>query len=241
MEAAVYVRMAAHEAEHWWFRGRRAVIARLIARLGLPPGARILETGCGTGGNLAMLAGFGRVDAVEFDAAARGMAAAKSGAEIGFCELPGTIEAPDGAYDLVTLLDVLEHVEADVASLRALAKKLAPGGRILVTVPCGPWLWSAHDVVHHHKRRYRRAELLAAIAAAGLVVEASGRFNTLLWPLAAVIRVIKKGLGRDSSDDAMPGRGLNGVLAAVFGFERHLVGRVPMPVGLSLYAVARPA
>lgn len=237
MDAAVYRRMAVQEADHWWFRGRRAVIARLIGGMGLPGGARILETGCGTGGNLAMLARFGRVDAVEYDLAAREMAAAKSGAKIGFCELPDRIDAPDGAYDLVTLLDVLEHVEADVASLRALAAKLAPGGRILVTVPSGPWLWSAHDVAHHHKRRYTRASLRAAIGEAGLECRLIGHFNALLYPVAVAMRLAKRGLRRGGSDDAMPGRRLNRALGAVFGFERRLVGRLPMPFGLSIFAV----
>ncbi len=237
MEPSVYRRMAEHEADHWWFRGRRAVISRLIGRMGLPENARILETGCGTGGNLAMLSEFGTVDAVEYDATAREMAAEKSGAQIGFCELPHRIEAPDGAYDLVTLLDVLEHVAQDEDSLRALEAKLAPGGRILITVPCGPWLWSAHDRVHHHKRRYTRASLRATIAAAGLRATDVGNFNSLLYPVAVGQRMVKRALGKDSSDDHMPGRALNAALAGVFGLERHLVGRVPLWFGLSLYAV----
>jgi SAM-dependent methyltransferase len=240
MEAAVYQRMAADEDAHWWFRGRRAFLERLLGTLDLPSGpSRVLEVGCGTGGNLALLRQFGRLDAVEFDSAARTIAQGKSGFPIGFCELPSRIDAAEGCYDLIALLDVLEHVEDDVGSLKAVAAKAKAGGYILITVPAHPWLWSAHDVVHHHKRRYTRRTLKRTIAEAGLSLASIGAFNMLLLPAALAQRAAKRMLGDRSADDRMPSAQLNSLLTWIFTIERHFAGRVPMPIGLSLFAVVR--
>lgn len=239
MEAVVYQRMAADEDSHWWFRGRRAFLEKLLSSLDLPQSARLLEVGCGTGGNLALLRQFGCLDAVEFDPSARATAQAKAGIAIGFCELPFRIDAAEGSYDLVALLDVLEHIEDDVGSLKAVAAKARDDGRILLTVPAHPWLWSAHDDVHHHKRRYTRRSLKRAIAQAGLSLDAIGAFNTLLLPAALAQRAAKRLLANTSADDRIPPAPLNAVLTRIFMLERHFLGRVPLPIGLSLYAVAR--
>jgi SAM-dependent methyltransferase len=239
MERAVYRRLAEQEDEHWWFAGRRRIVERLIARH-LPPVERpaLLDVGCGTGGNLALLMRFGKVAATEYDAQARQAASEKSGLPVGVCELPGRIDAPDAAFDLVLLLDVLEHVEDDVAALAAAKQKLGPGGRLLLTVPALPFLWSGHDEAHHHFRRYTRRSAHRAAQAAGLRVVASGYFCTLLFPIVLGARLAKRALGRRDADDRMPGPAANAVLRAVFAAERHAVGRVPMPIGSSLYLVA---
>ena len=135
------------------------------------------------------------------------------------------MELADGRYDMIVLLDVLEHIEDDVGSLRVLRRKLAPGGRMVLTVPAAPWLWSAHDVAHHHKRRYTAATLRAAFAAGGLRVRHISHFNTLLYPLVAAARIIGRITGREGSDDAMPPAPLNGLLEHVFAAERHWVTR----------------
>jgi len=239
MEAVVYQRMAAFEESHWWFRGRRAIVERLLRSLDLPPDARLLEVGCGTGGNLALLQHFGRVDAVEFDQEARQIAERKGGIPIGYCELPSHVEAEDAQYDLVALLDVLEHIGDDIDALRTVGRKMKPGGRLLLTVPAYPWLWSSHDEAHHHKRRYTRQSLSTAIEQSGLRVDRIGAFNTILFPLALAHRLSNRLLGIKSVDDDMPGPVMNRVLGNIFLLERHVIGRVPMPAGLSLFAVAR--
>ncbi|MFK7944645.1 MAG: class I SAM-dependent methyltransferase [Paracoccaceae bacterium] len=238
MDRAVYARMGAAEAEHWWFRGRRAVLETLIARnCALPANARLLEAGCGTGGNLAMLARHGQLDAFEYDADARQEAASKGIVQIAAGALPDDVTAADGVYDLIALFDVLEHIEEDRASLMTLGTKLASKGHMLISVPAMPWLWSRHDEIHHHKRRYTKGSLRAVIAEAGLTVEAIGYFNTLLFPLAVAQRMVQRLTGHEAPADAIPAPWLNSALGAIFRAERHLVGRLPMPAGLSLYAI----
>jgi SAM-dependent methyltransferase len=239
MERAVYDRMARNEATHWWFAGRRTLIECLIRQLHLPgAAARILEVGCGTGGNLPLLKTLGQVEAVECDAEARRIAELNTGVRIAQGELPDQISPPCDVYDLVVLLDVLEHVDEDVRSLATLARALRPEGRILITVPALPWLWSAHDEAHHHKRRYTAASLGRTIDGAGLRVDGIGYFNFLLFPLALIMRTLKGILGIATPDDALPAPLVNQALSLVFSAERHLIGKVPMPIGLSVYAIA---
>ncbi|WP_298669244.1 class I SAM-dependent methyltransferase [uncultured Sphingomonas sp.] len=242
MDRIVYDRMAAHDSTHWWYRARRDILADYLARYGgLPEGARILEIGCGTGHNLPMLAGFGEVDAIEIDPAARAIASARLGKEVGAAPLPVLPDVPRGHYDLIAVLDVVEHIEDDVAALSAMRERLAPGGRILITVPAHQWMWSAHDVVNHHHRRYSKARLVKAITDAGLRPRRLGYFNSLLFPLAAGARLAGRITGRDDSDDAPPPAPVNRLFEAVFRLERHLVGRVPMPPGVSIVTFAEPA
>lgn len=239
MERAVFDRMAELDERHWWYRARRNILADVIDRyIPLPADARILEIGCGTGHNLAMLGRFGQVDGVELDAPARALAAQRSGRTILDARLPELAGVERGAYDLAAVLDVIEHVDEDRASLAGMADKLKPDGRILITVPMHPWMWTAHDVVHHHKRRYTAKALRRAITDAGLRVELLSPFNTLLFPLAAAARLAGKATGKQSSDDALPPAPVNKLFETIFGLERHLVGRVPMPTGVSLIAIA---
>jgi SAM-dependent methyltransferase len=238
MERAVFDRMAELDQVHWWYVARRRILADLIRReANLPDDARILEIGCGTGHNFEMLGRFGRLEALEVDDEARSLAASRLGREIGDAPLPGLAGVPDGAYHLIALLDVLEHVDGRPESLRSIAAKLAPGGKILVTVPAYQWMWSAHDRAHHHKLRYSKKGLRRDAEAAGLRVDKIGYFNSLLFPLAAAVRLVGKAVGKSSSDDTLPPGPLNSLFAGIFGLERHLVGRVPMPAGVSIFAL----
>jgi SAM-dependent methyltransferase len=239
MERVVYDRMAQYADRHWWYRARREVLADLITRRIRPPAdARILEIGCGTGPNLDMLARFGTVDAVEIDPAARAIASQRLGRPVYDAPLPGLEGIPEGAYDLVAILDVLEHVEADREALVSIAGKLKPGGRILIAVPAHPWMWSAHDVVNHHKRRYTKASLAAVIAAAGLKLGFMGYFNSILFPLAAGARLAGRMVRDEDSGDKLPSAPVNFLFERLFRLERYAIGRLPFPPGVSIAAIA---
>ncbi|MBV9882679.1 MAG: class I SAM-dependent methyltransferase [Sphingomonadaceae bacterium] len=238
MEREVFDRMAEQDQVHWWYVARRKILADLIAREAkLPEDARILEVGCGTGHNFAMLERFGRLDALEVDDAARALATQRLGRPVGDAPLPDLPGVPDGAYDLVALLDVLEHVDGRPESLRSIARKLKPNGRILVTVPAYQWMWSAHDLAHHHKLRYSKKGLRRDAEAAGLKIEKIGYFNSLLFPLAAAVRLAGKAVGKSSSDDKVPARPLNALFQAIFALERHAIGRLSFPAGVSLFSL----
>ena len=239
MTPTAYLEMAEAETGHWWFLGRRAILADALRRLDLPEGAEILEVGCGTGGNLPMLTESGRVFAMELDDRARAIAASRHGAQAEIAEgaCPGRIAFPGRRFDLICMFDVLEHIAEDLATLEAMRARLAPGGRLLISVPAYPWLWGVHDEYLHHQRRYTARGLKRLAADAGYAVANLTYFNTLLFPLAALARfkdrVVKPAAATGA---AMPSPGLNSLFASVFGFERHLLKAMNLPFGVSLLA-----
>jgi SAM-dependent methyltransferase len=239
MERVVYRQMAELDQRHWWYRARREVLAALIRRMVRPaPGAQILEIGCGTGHNLAMLGEFGHVDALELDEESRAFAEQRLGRSIMRAPLPELADVPDRHYDLIGAFDVIEHIDDDRAALASIAAKLKRGGTFVMTVPAHQWMWSAHDVVNHHKRRYARRALRALIESSPLELITVGYFNSLLFPAAVVERLSSKLRGKDNADLTLPPAPLNAALERTFALERHLVGRLPLPIGLSLFAVA---
>jgi SAM-dependent methyltransferase len=243
MERSVYQRLDQLEGNHWWFVARRKIISAVITRFApAKKNLRVLEAGCGTGGNLAMLSRFGKLEAFELDDEARTIAESKMPIKVKPGILPDGIPFKAGSFDVVTAFDVIEHVEKDVESLGKLGEQLAPDGRLFMTVPALPWLWSKHDETHHHFRRYTKASLNETLRKAGLEPVRISYFNTFLFPLIGGLRLARKALGiTESADDAMPGNTANALLTAVFSAESGLVGRVPMPIGVSLIAVAKRA
>ncbi len=240
MERKIYEQMAQLDGSHWWFTARRRILDGLIERVAQPPkNARILELGAGTGHNLAMLSRFGEVEGSELDPVARQIAGERLGRPVVEAALPDLSMFPADSYDLIALLDVLEHVPDDSSSLGAIKDRLKPGGALLLTVPINPWMWSAHDVAHHHHRRYRKREIETLAKEAGYEIEMVSPFNSLLFPPIAAVRLAGKLTGKDDSDDAMPSAPVNKTLDFIFGLERSLIGRVPMPFGVSLVAVLR--
>jgi SAM-dependent methyltransferase len=238
MERIVYQQMAELDDRHWWYRARRRILAELIRREVHPAAdSRILEIGCGTGHNLAMLSGFGHVDGLELDDEAAALSEKRLGRVIIRSPLP-ELDGVSNDYDLIGAFDVIEHIDDDHAALAAIATRLKPGGKFMMTVPAHPWMWTAHDVANHHKRRYSKRSLRALVEGSPLRLDKIGYFNSLLFPLAIVERAASKLRGKDDGNVSLPPRPLNNLFEAVFASERYLVGRLPLPPGLSLFAVA---
>jgi SAM-dependent methyltransferase len=233
------------EQWHWWFRGRRRIIENVLHReIGQKLPLRIVSVGCGPADGLPWLGQFteskGWVVGLDSDPLhARRLG---SGLEYVVGNLK-MVPFASGAFDLVLVLDVLEHLEDDILGLREAARLIAPGGLLVVTVPALPSLWGGQDVVSNHYRRYTRRSLLRTFREAGVAEPRINYFNALLFPPIAVVRWTRRAFGlglrsRSDFDDSRPGL-MNEVLAGLFALERHCIGRVPIPVGVSLLATAR--
>lgn len=239
MERIVYQQMAELDERHWWYRARRKVLAELIRREVQPPAnAKILEIGCGTGHNLAMLGEFGHVDGLELDDEARSISEKRLGRTVMSAPLPELAGVPSHHYDLIGAFDVIEHVDDDAAALASIATRLKSGGKFVMAVPAHQWMWTAHDVVNHHKRRYSKHALKRLIEASPMKLTKIGYFNSLLFPLAVAERAASKLRNKENADVRLPTALLNVTFEKVFAAERYLVGRLPLPPGLSLFAVA---
>jgi SAM-dependent methyltransferase len=197
---------------------------------------------CGTGGNLELLSKYGTVYAAECDAGSRKIAESKGIARsVEHCVLPEQFPFDDKKFDLIVMLDVLEHIHDDQASLSVVHSRLTETGWFLVTVPAFQFLWSSHDVFSHHFRRYTRALLRERLRRAGLTIRYESFFNAALLPAVAAVRLIKnKVVGNQvaSSDNAMPPSLINTFLTWILGSERHAMGRVRLPFGVSLIVAA---
>ncbi len=187
-----------------------------------------------------MLQRFGSVFAFEPDAEAANHCTLDAGVECRCGRLPDDIPfEEEPGFDLIVALDVLEHVQPDVESLRSLSRCLAGSGRLLLTVPAYPWLFSGHDRVHHHWRRYTRRSLMRAAEDAQLRVHRCGYFNSVTLAPAVLVRMTA-GLTRRSPtrDTRMPGRLANAALGALFGSETGIIRHHGFPAGLSLVLIA---
>ncbi len=230
------------EDRHWWYRGRRTVLERVIAGLALPAGARILDAGCGSGRNMVELARHGSVTGVELSQPSVELARARQSGEV----IEGSVlELPfeSDSFELVVSLDVIEHLEDDLGALRELHRVVAPGGALLVTVPAYPWLWSGHDEINHHYRRYTRRSLQSVARAAGWEQARTTYFNSLLLPVAIVLRLLERLSPRtteSSLDLWVPPAPLNWLLERPLALEAAVIGRGGrIPAGLSLLTLFR--
>jgi SAM-dependent methyltransferase len=241
MDARLMQTMLAVDEDHWWYRGRRAVIAAELERLGLPSDLAVLDAGCGSGRTLRELSRFGRVAATEPDPDAAALAADRGDFDVRIAGLPD-VPWPDASFDLITCLDVIEHVQDDVAALAQLRRVARPAAVLLATVPAYPLLWSRHDVANHHFRRYTRRSLSGALTVAGWRLRRSTSFNTLLLAPAAVARLAQR--GRTPEDDRVSDLRLgpiwlNRLLELPLRAEASwLRGGRALPLGLSLLIVA---
>jgi SAM-dependent methyltransferase len=233
-----------HQAEdrHWWYRGRRTVLETVIANMRLPARARILDAGCGSGRNMVELARHGTVTGVELSQTSVCLARERGVGEV----IEGSVlDMPFSAdsFDLAASLDVIEHLEDDLGALREMRRTVTPGGSLLVTVPAYPWLWSGHDEINHHFRRYTRRSLQSVAEQAGWEQVRTTYFNSLLLPAAIILRVLDR-LSTKTTESSLdlwvPPRPLNWLLERPLALEASLIARGGrIPAGLSLLAVFR--
>lgn len=251
MDHDVYQQMFETERDHWWFAARHRLARSLLDRylassVGLQNSARprVADLGCGCGMTAVRLAD--KYDVVGLD---------MSDSAIDFCKqrgvsvlkgfLPDSIPFEDGSFDAVLMLDVLEHVERDADSVRAAARLLRPGGVMICTSPAYQWLWTTRDQHHHHYRRYTRKSFQSLFEtnelSDELSAEVSSYANTFLFGLAVAQRLKQKlfPLRAGQSDVEVPAAPVNALMREIFASERHLLGRVSLPFGLSVISVAR--
>ncbi len=243
MRAAELAKMFELEDTYWWFVARRELVRELVLHYGARASdLTIIDVGCGTGATLAALDDLGMAVGID-----------RSPQALHYCQRRGlkrlllaTAEAlPLGSQvaDVVLALDILEHIRDDGATVRELARLLRPGGLLIVTVPAVPELWSEHDEALDHLRRYRAKRLRHILARAGFRIEKLTPVIALLLPPIAVLRLIQRLLPRrrGSPETAfiVPPRPVNWLLTTLLRLERYWLRHFPLPVGVSLVAVAR--
>jgi 2-polyprenyl-3-methyl-5-hydroxy-6-metoxy-1,4-benzoquinol methylase len=249
-DAAGIDRLLAVEDRHFWFRARNQIIAALVRApiRSLPEGFRILEVGCGSGNVLRVLkvvaADRGSVEGLEVSAPAAAAARTRTGLSVTNGYL-ADLDAP-APYDVIAAFDVLEHIKDEHAVLAEMRARLKDGGRVILTVPAHPTLWSAFDVASEHMRRYTLAGLTAALGKAGFEVEYLSYFMSLLYPAMwlrrHLLRADRDDLAAvyDSEFRIVPG--INRVAYEILRQEAHVIRRGGrLPFGTSLAVIARTA
>jgi SAM-dependent methyltransferase len=228
------------DEHHWWYRGRRLIVRSELDRLGLPPGARVLDAGCGSGRTLEDLVDYGTVAGIELDPEAAAFAASRGCGEVKVGSLE-RLPWEDGSFDLITCLDVLEHIPDDRGALAELRRVCKAGGSMLLTVPAYQALWSLHDAANHHYRRYSRRSLRLVALEAGWKLVRMTSFNSILLPVAAAVRLAQRHRRPDSTYNPELNLGpawLNSVLERPLRLEARWLDRGGvLPAGLSLLAV----
>jgi ubiquinone/menaquinone biosynthesis C-methylase UbiE len=235
------------EREHWWFTARLGILEKLVQSkiANQRTDLKILNVGVATGATSEMLAKYGEVTSVEYDQDCCDFLLEKTGIEAinaSLTELP----FEDNSYDLVCAFDVIEHIEDDSLAVSEINRVLKPEAKYFVTVPAFQFLWSNHDVVNHHFRRYKKGQLNGLFSSNGCKIEFSSYFNFwLFFPIAAV-RVIlnllpsrKKESSSGSDNEVMSSsKILNKILFTVFSSEKGLLSTgIKFPLGISIVSL----
>ncbi|HEV7699439.1 MAG TPA: class I SAM-dependent methyltransferase [Pyrinomonadaceae bacterium] len=243
MEQHTYAIMDEVEGSHWWFVGRRKILESfldaIVQKLRTPNSAlRILDVGCGTGANLEMLSQYGEAEGVDVSDDAlefcrqKGLKAQKGLAE--------TLPFEDEAFDLTTALDVIEHLDDDIAGLREMFRVTKTGGYSLIFVPAFMWLWGVQDDISNHRIRYTRSQIVDRLRNAGYTVQRATYANwTFFAPILAGRTIMKLTGIKPESENNITISGLNGIFGKLFGAESLWLKRFNFPLGVSIVVVAR--
>ncbi|WP_089333214.1 class I SAM-dependent methyltransferase [Hymenobacter mucosus] len=232
------------EEGHWWFQARRGMVFQLIQELQLPKSASILEIGCSGGPLLLALRQAGYTNLTGIDISAQGVQLAKQRGFEHVAVMDGAkLEFADASFDLVIASDVLEHIENENQALQEWKRVLRPGGQLIVFVPAFQFLWSSHDDVNQHFRRYSSQQLSTAIAHNGLQQQRLSYWNSLLFAPVALVRLLRKLLpGTEpspSGDLQLLPAFLNTSLLSLLRTENRILRHLNLPVGVSVFALAR--
>lgn len=243
MQKVMYSDYFEFEEIHWWFRGRNSILNEFLRTiLGESKNLNILDVGCSTGVMLPQLSQYGCIDALEPSEFAINISKSKNLPRVNLIHGTFPEAIPRGKkYNLVTMFDTLEHLDDDLFVLKKIYELLEPGGKILCTVPAYQFLWSHHDVVNQHRRRYTINSLKNKTMSAGFDTIKITYFNTLLFFPAILVRFFRKltpFLNKEKTDIRLfKNKTLNDILTGVFSFEKNLLKYVSLPFGLSiLYA-----
>ena len=242
MQEQLYDYLHAIEEKHWWFLARKKIILKLIdiyhAR---NEQDKILDVGCGTGMMLKALLERGNVWGLDTSEKAVRYSAEKApGARMILGSFPRDL--PRDSFDIITVLDVLEHIDEDAKALAALKGVLAPDGIAVITVPAYQWLWTNHDLANEHKRRYTVPELKQKILDAGLTITKISYYNTFLFLPVALSKLVNRSFFPQTQSHfgaTPPPQWINRALETIFSFEKRLLPFVNFPFGVSVIAVVR--
>jgi SAM-dependent methyltransferase len=241
MDAEAYKEMIELQEEHWWFVARRDVIKSFIKMQMLQVSTdKVLEIGCGVGGNVALLSQSGHYRGIDMHKPAIDYCSEKYPQFEFQCTRVEDIpqEFNSNKFDSIYILDVLEHIDDQVAILNSAQNYLTQSGKILVTVPAFEFLWSPHDEFVHHVRRYTKAGLKRVLVDAGYKVDRISYFNSILFPLALTQRLGMRLLNRKLSTHlSTPPAMVNWLFKVIFTQEAWILKRTNLPVGLSIIAV----
>ncbi|MSP53881.1 MAG: class I SAM-dependent methyltransferase [Gammaproteobacteria bacterium] len=227
--------------EHWWFITKKKIVLSLITRLvPINKESKILDIGCGSGLMLNALGELGQTYGMDISDEAIGFSKEIFKGQVMKGALPDEVPYQENFFNLITALDVVEHVEEDIKSLIALRARLCSGGKAIITVPAYMFLWSAFDEINEHKRRYTLSELKEKLLQAGFTIEKISYYNTLLFPIVYVVRVLNNIFNRDGSSDVdMPSQPMNFILKKIFGVEKYMLRFFNLPFGVSILAVVK--
>lgn len=243
MQQHTYAIMDEVEGSHWWFVGRRAILEgflrQILSRInGKREKINILDVGCGTGANIEMLSQFGSAEGVDVSDDALEFCRQK-----GLKVQKGLAEAlpfADESFDLTTALDVIEHLDDDVAGLREMFRVTKGGGYSLFFVPAFMWLWGVQDDISHHRIRYTRKQIVGRIEKAGYIVERATYANwTFFTPILAGRTLMKITGIKPESENNINVSALNGLFGKLFSAERFWLKNFDFPIGVSIVVVAR--
>ncbi len=243
MEKSFYKTYFEAEKNHWWFKVRRNIVLSLIEKYKIPKTAKIFDFGCGSGCTVGYLQKLG-YDASGSDVSAE---AIEFGLSRGIPDLSiaqrGEISPPEGGFDLILALDVIEHIQDDSGSIRIIEKALkTSGGKAIITVPAYQWLWGVQDDVAHHYRRYTAGSLAKVLNKnKNLEILRETYFNTFLFPPIAIVRVLSQwfNLKERESDFDINNQLLNNILYFIFNFERIILKHINFYFGVSILAIVR--